>query len=370
MEKIIKSSTSSVIITPHSFILSKKFESVRIKLLNYHNGKIFSFDNVPTGLFKQRINGINKQVNSVRAAITITIPSYKELSNGYYTSGMIRFKAEDRQYILQKDNLDQFLGNNKQNGILYRKCFPEYENLLYTLEYNQTEQLKDLLINTNINNLSITIPNSCRYYTSSINNLNRTGKYQLYFNTIEERDYVYLLMNSSLPYLYWRVYDGGITFPKWLLMNIPINIDNKIIIEKILPKDDHIIFTIDNNDNIVLINRNNFDKVNFKNSEIRIIGKNYTNKPFVKNYKKKIINQNINYYNNNFIIKRKELIPVRGRGKQTITRYKFASNPMFLLKQIILLLKIIILLFKIKILNNLLLVSRFMLIFHNINYIY
>ena len=50
MEKIIKQSVSSVIITPYSFISGAKFYSLR-QVLNQCNGEIYSFDNVPGNIF-------------------------------------------------------------------------------------------------------------------------------------------------------------------------------------------------------------------------------------------------------------------------------------------------------------------------------
>ena len=35
-------------------------------------------------------------------------------------------------------------------------------------------------------------------------------------------NYIFCMINSSFAYWYWRIYDGGITYPKSLLLNLPV----------------------------------------------------------------------------------------------------------------------------------------------------
>jgi len=52
--------------------------------------------------------------------------------------------------------------------------------------------------------------------------LNRKGSITLSFDDKEKYDYVYCLINSSFAYFHWRLYDGGITYPKNLLLDMPV----------------------------------------------------------------------------------------------------------------------------------------------------
>ena len=72
MEKIIKGSVGSVIITPYSFLNGSKFSKLR-ELLNNYSGKLISFDNVPGNIFNGgKIGTLSSSTrNSVRTTITV-----------------------------------------------------------------------------------------------------------------------------------------------------------------------------------------------------------------------------------------------------------------------------------------------------------
>ena len=55
--------------------------------------------------------------------------------------------------------------------------------------------------------------------------LDRGGKYTYYVKDKETFDFLYCYMNSSLPYLYWRMYDGGVLYPQNLLLKNPVFIN-------------------------------------------------------------------------------------------------------------------------------------------------
>ena len=42
------------------------------------------------------------------------------------------------------------------------------------------------------------------------------------FDNEDTFNFVYCLINSSFAYWWWRIYDGGITYPKGLLQKLPI----------------------------------------------------------------------------------------------------------------------------------------------------
>ena len=100
MEKVLLENVPCVFITPHSFLGGDTFKTLR-KELNSTGGYIFSFDNVPSNIFKGKKFGIfnSNEANSTRAAITIINPDMK----GFHVAPFIRFRSEDRETVLNKD---------------------------------------------------------------------------------------------------------------------------------------------------------------------------------------------------------------------------------------------------------------------------
>ena len=67
------------------------------------------------------------------------------------------------------------------------------------------------------------MPNTCRYNTTaSSKKLARKGSITLNFEEEDAFYFVYCVINSSFAYWWWRIYDGGITYPKGLLEKMPI----------------------------------------------------------------------------------------------------------------------------------------------------
>jgi len=99
----------------------------------------------------------------------------------------------------------------------------------------------------------IDMPNTCRYNTTaSSTKLSRGGSITFYANTEEEYYFLYCFINSSFTYWWWRIYDGGITYPASLLnsMPIPFNLltekdkdDFKIIAKEMISKEKEYIST-------------------------------------------------------------------------------------------------------------------------------
>ena len=76
------------------------------------------------------------------------------------------------------------------------------------------------------------MPNTCRYYTTaSSKKLNRVGSISVYIKDETSFYFLYCLINSSFAYWWWRIYDGGITYPVGLFQSIPAPIN-------LLKKDD------------------------------------------------------------------------------------------------------------------------------------
>ena len=243
MEKIIEESNCSVIITPYSFIGGKKFFSLR-KLMNNYNGFIVSFDNVPGNIFCGRKHGVfnTNTSNSVRASITVV--ENNDTQKGFRLSPLIRFKNEEREKLLQSEFLKTFLSDKRQivdkKHQLYSKCFKELQEVFDVWCKKSTSSIRKIICNNG--KYKIYFPNTCRYFTvGAKRKLNRTGLLELKIEDKNIWEFIYCLVNSSFAYLWWRVYDGGITYPTGLLYDLPVfydllSEDDKMFFENICAK--------------------------------------------------------------------------------------------------------------------------------------
>lgn len=251
-EKIVQNSTSSVIISPYSFLGGNKFYNLR-KVLNNYNGFIISFDNVPGNIFAGKKYGVfnSNTTNSVRAAITVVqnrsssshqFQNDNETHNnskGFRTTHLIRFKTNERKPLLCRQYLESLLSNKRQivddKNSSYSKCHKRLQNILDIWQQQSNQQLNNLL-STIPTQYALHIPNTCRYFTTaSSKKLNRSGINLIFAKDQKQFNYLYCLINSSFAYWWWRLYDGGITYAKGLLHTLPIFID-------ILSTDDHNFF--------------------------------------------------------------------------------------------------------------------------------
>lgn len=245
MEKIFREAKSTVIITPFSFISGNKFYSLRKEMCDLGNGFIVSFDNVPGNIFCGRKHGIfnTNTANSVRAAITVL---KKDNSlKGFRISPLIRFKNEERTRLLTSELLEKTLPCELQVVSNAKKQFRKIQKNLVELFDNWVQKskftVKDVVSKQETKYL-IDIPNTCRYYTTaSGKKLSRTGSITMYVRNEREFNFLYCIINSSFTYWWWRVFDGGITYPVSLLnaMPLPLNLlsaDDEDFFEKTATK--------------------------------------------------------------------------------------------------------------------------------------
>ena len=226
MEKILSQARSTVIITPFSFISGAKFESLRKEMCEDGGGFIVAFDNVPGNIFCGRKHGIfnTNTANSVRAAITVVDSKLK--NTGYRVSPLIRFKNEERRNLLKCDVLEKTLPHDRQIVDDTNPTFKKIEsglNDVYKCWVSKSQkQLKDLITEKETEYL-LDIPNTCRYFTvASARKLSRTGSITLNVENETEFYFLYCFINSSFAYWWWRILDGGITYPIGLLNEMPV----------------------------------------------------------------------------------------------------------------------------------------------------
>lgn len=226
MEKIFTQAKSTVIITPFSFISGNKFYSLRKLMSDLGNGFVVSFDNVPGNIFCGRKHGIfnTNTSNSVRAAITVL--HRDKVIKGFRISPLIRFKNEERKKLLLSNVLIDTLSNSIQVVDEHNKTFKKIEknlNKVYDKWIKESDNTLKTVTSKKKTKFLIDMPNTCRYYTTgSSRKLNRTGSNTLYLKDEENYNFVYCLINSSFAYWWWRIYDGGITYPVGLLSDLPI----------------------------------------------------------------------------------------------------------------------------------------------------
>ena len=226
MEKIFSQAKSTVIITPFSFISGSKFYSLRKMMCNTGGGFIAAFDNVPGNIFCGRKHGIfnTNTANSVRAAITVL--NRESDKKGFRVTPLIRFKNEQRAQLLKCDVLEALLNDEIQivdsKNDSFKKVFKELDGVYKEWITKSKYKLRDLITKDETANL-IDMPNTCRYYTTgSARKLSRGGSISIFIDDLDVYHFIYCLINSSFTYWWWRVFDGGITYPSSLLMDMPV----------------------------------------------------------------------------------------------------------------------------------------------------
>lgn len=226
MDKIMKSCTNAVIVSPQSFLVSDKFSKLRGSLGSNFYGEIYSFDNVPGTLFNGRKHGIfnTNSANGVRASISSI---KKNGHQGFRLTHLIRFKSDQRKEVINLEFLKSKLGNKVQNLKMPLKVFKELEPLINEILENEKVFIADLIEEDSKKQnekYKINISTSARYFTvASKRELDRNGQYQIYAKNKDSFKLLYALINSSYVYMWWRFFDGGILFTKRWLLRTPIS---------------------------------------------------------------------------------------------------------------------------------------------------
>lgn len=224
MERVATTSLGFVSVTSASYLSSTKFQSLRTLLDQQVNGgDVFVFDNMPDTLFRgYKFGSSNTSVkNCVRAAITVAHPS----STSWRVTPILRWCAADRALLL--DQCPDFLAPRREGphgewAKVALESIPTWDALM-----QEKTSLRDLVSKAKTP-YWLEVAMTPRYFISAaFRTLRRTSKTTLYFKTAEDRDWAAVILNSSIPYLWWRALDGGVTLPMRVLLSVPMmQVDN------------------------------------------------------------------------------------------------------------------------------------------------
>lgn len=225
MEKIIKGSVGSVVITPYSFLNGSKFSKLR-ELFNNYSGKLISFDNVPGNIFNGGKIGTLSSSNRNSVRTTITVVDNKG-DKGFQTTQLIRFHNSERKELLKKDFLYSLLSEKKQivtKDTSYCKQYKVLEDLWNEWVGGSVGTVKDIVVKDS--EYKLYMPHSCRYFICGVTYpMKRATRDLLCAKDEKSFYYLYALLNSSFAYWYWRMFDGGICFSASLALKMPLFID-------------------------------------------------------------------------------------------------------------------------------------------------
>lgn len=232
LERVAKKSKGLIAVTPASYLSAPKFASLR-QVLNdkLGGGSIFVFDNVPDTLFRGYKFGSNNtsRTNFVRAAITVSSPNHSE----WYITPIVRWRSASRARMFRM--LKDFLAPREigPHGE-WVKIPPGLSELWNRLQHQEQDKLADLICDGETK-FSLTVGLTPRYFISAAyRRLERGSKMDLFFPSASSRDRAALVLNSSIPYLWWRALDGGVTLPRRVLLSVPIP---QIDVERVMVKE-------------------------------------------------------------------------------------------------------------------------------------
>lgn len=220
LERVIKTSTGFVSITPQTFTNGQKFNSLRKLLLNnFTNLEIYCFDNVPDNIFRGIKFGSKNTntANSTRAGIIVARRNGNKKK--FRITPLLRWRVKERQKLL--DSVDGFLTETE----LGEDIFPKIQKDLLPFYNFAKKQEKTLLrlVSPRPTKFRLIVPSTPRYFISAVKfKIARTSFRTLYFCNEKDMNIAYLLLNSSYMYWWWRVNDGGMTISEKTLMSLPI----------------------------------------------------------------------------------------------------------------------------------------------------
>lgn len=219
LERVTKTFKGFISVTPASYLSAPKFTVLR-ELLNECNagGQVFVFDNVPDTLFRGYKFGSSNTSNTnfVRAAVTVCSPSM----NSWEITPIIRWRSISRSRVFSLATrllAPRLIGPAGE----WVKLAPGLEGVWKRMSDASTA-IKDLTVKYETPHV-LSVGLTPRYYISAaFRDLDRGSKATLYFKSEADRRLAATVLNSSIPYIWWRGLDGGVTLPRRVLMGTPI----------------------------------------------------------------------------------------------------------------------------------------------------
>jgi len=217
LENIIKTSKGFISITPQSFTNASKFADLRSLLLrSYSNLRIFNFDNVPGNIFRGIKFGSknSNNANSIRAAITVALP----IEGKCQITSLMRWRSAEREKLFLE--VHKFLSDVPLSEAFFPKVSAVMRDLY--LELLQKPTLGSICTSKRTE-FSLFVPSSPRYFIPALKSeVKRSSQHEIFFQNKKDRDFAYMIINSSLMYWWWRVRDGGMTLSQETLFSLPM----------------------------------------------------------------------------------------------------------------------------------------------------
>lgn len=222
MELIIKSSKGYISVTPQSYTNGAKFIKLRELIIKHHNNvEIYNFDNVPDSVFRGiKFGSTNTNTaNSVRASIIVaqkTTPNVKS----FKITPLFRWRSSERERMWRE--ISKHLSPFTPTKTIFPKHYKGLTKLYNEILTERWEPLSSLL-STVPTEYVLTIPTTPRYYiTATKRPLSRASYTLIYFKNKADMDKLYVYLNSSILYWWWRLNDGGMTLSKNTLLSLPV----------------------------------------------------------------------------------------------------------------------------------------------------
>lgn len=218
LERVATESRGFVAITPASHLGGAKYAPVRDILSGLDGGEVIVFDNVPDTCFRGYKYGSTNTstTNFVRAAITIRSPEHET----WTITPILRWAARSRVRMFHGART-KLVPLRTAPGGEWAKVMPGTEGVWDALSA-RPETLRSL-VSAEPTEFRLEVAATPRYYVSgTTRTLDRGSKHVLHFRTRADFERAYLVLNSSLPYWWWRCLDGGVTLQSRTLLSLPL----------------------------------------------------------------------------------------------------------------------------------------------------
>jgi Type I restriction-modification system methyltransferase subunit len=223
LERMLELGRGLVAITPVTFTSGPKWTELRRLLVRgLERLDLYCFDNVPDFVFRGVKFGSRNtnQVNSTRVAVIVGLAGSADAPRRHRITPLLRWRAVEREQLLA--SADDFLTELQPDE---DRAFPKVSAALAPLFREllaASTTVGDLLVREPTP-YSLQVPIALRYYLAAVQRpLGRDNVHRLYFASAADRDRAWVVLNSSLAYWWWRVYEGGIVVSKALLTSVPV----------------------------------------------------------------------------------------------------------------------------------------------------